>query len=299
LESSQEFVLTLVLSEDLCWPEHVLYLACYFWSKYQACQQLENTLEEMKMSRVILKSSCSSVDVFPKGPSRDEMQANIKVDPDVVRAYMQPFLPHIRLLAIAGSKLKVILTKFSCFTRMETSNIYSCFLGTNHFAYLPDEFCKVKNARHPINSLQSIYIFGYVKTEIENLLSDEISYQSHRIDQIFTDLDSTKCLLQLKVKVPTQIKPPDVESESYEESFTVFLKNHVGNHHKTGPLTLSATYNSHVIVDLYPPLDFHAGSGNLDVVVFCLKSGLYPTSKLDVVINSCPKTSRKEWNNWF
>jgi hypothetical protein len=297
LETCQEFVLALVLSEDLLWPEHVLYFACYFWSKCQACQQLENTLEEMKMSRVLLDSSCSTVDVVPKGPSTDEMQANIKVRRAAIRTYMQPFLPHIRLLAIAGSKLEVILTKYSCFTQMEKSNLYSCFLGNNKFAYLPDEFCKVKEARRASNALQSIYIFGYVETEIGNLSSCEISYecQCPLFGDILTDLDSTKCFLQLKVKVPTQIKPPDVESESYEESFTVLLANPKGKRHKAGPLTQSAKYNSHVLVDIYPPFDFHAGNNGLCVVVLCHKSGLYPTFKPTIAINTCPKKSRKEW----
>jgi hypothetical protein len=275
LEIPQDFVLSLVLSEDLCWPEHVLYLACYFWSKYQACQQLETILEEMSSALGIVRRSLilQSEDLHENSSGDEKMQAIIEVDPATVKACMEPFLPHIRLLSMHGSTLERILREFCCFSSVEKNMIYSSFVGLE-FACLPEEFCKIKVPR-PCLIQSVIYMFGYFEKETDDLTLGELPYHNIISKQFFPDLQ--RYLIELEIRFPTQRKPSRVESESYEELFTVIVTNHKNEKHVTGPLTRSVKYNSLVRIFLHPGLEFHCGRNELSVKILHHRSGLYPT----------------------
>jgi hypothetical protein len=287
LEASQDFVLNLVLSEDLYWPEHLLYLICYFWSKCRACQQIEDTRKEMSNAlNFFIGRPITAEDL------RGDVEMQLLVDPATVKIYMEPFLPHIRLLIIDAPKLQAILQKYFCFTQAEKCFIYSSFVDCN-FAYLPKEFCNLRTPRtHPI---QSVYIFGYVEGETENLSSGELFYQSCTSEQFTTKLSSTLFLTQVVVRVPTQIKPPGNASAEYEESFSVILTNYWQFEHITGPLTQKVKYSSSMDINVFPPKNFHAGKGELSVTVLYHKSGLYPTYKPKITTFSNAIDASKEW----
>jgi hypothetical protein len=298
METSQEFLLHLVLAEDLLWPEHILYLACYFWSKCQACQQIEKTMEEMS----------KAVDIFTETDS-DSLTCSIEhqdllvhqkqlineVDPAAIKTYMEPFLPHIKLLTIESLKLEKILQEFSSFTPVEKCLIYSSFLDNIKFAYLPEEFCNLREPRsHPD---QCVYIFGQIEDETKNLSVGELLYLSPTHGKFDANLASNFHLMQVVVKFPTQIKPPLVESQSYEELFSVILTNCEKEKFVTGPLRELADYNSSVLIKMHPPWDFHAGKGELSVTILHHKSGFYPTYKPEMETVSSRKGSKPTWKS--
>jgi hypothetical protein len=277
MEMSQEFLLNLVLSEDLYWPEHILYLACYFWSKYQVCQQLENTLKEMSkaLSNMVMTIPAKEGSIKNSDTDdSDDVQVITEDDIATLKTYMEPLLPHIRLLTIDASILKTILMEYSCFTAVEKGCVNSCFLGINTFACLPENFCNLKKSRGGI--IQSAYVFGFVEGETANLSSGELFYQSSTME-FNVDIQRNYYLSRMIVRFPSQIKPPGVESKSYEDSFTVILVNN-GNEHKTGPLTKWANYNSYIVVDICTPPKFCDNiCSTVSVTILQHKSGVYPT----------------------
>jgi hypothetical protein len=319
MKISKDFLLNLVQSEDLYWPEYFLYLACYFWSKFQACQQLETTLEEMSVAFLnpawrlnvsensiedvhdnpiedVNKNSSedlhenSSEDLHENSSGDEEMQAIIEVDPATVKAFMEPFLPHIRLLSMNGSILEIILQRYCCFSSVEKNMIYSSFLGCK-FACLKKKFCKTRVARTcPIEP--AVHMFGYIETETENLTSGELLYKNIISEQFIAILNANNFLMPLRVRISTQCKPPNAESEFYDESFTVILTNPTKQKHVHGPFTKFAKYNSHVSTNIHPDMYFHGGKKSLLVKIIHHKSGLYPPDKPKMMV---VKDTRRIW----
>jgi hypothetical protein len=298
LQTSQNLVLNFVLSEDLQWSEYQLYLACYFWSKYQASQQLENTLEEFTDA-----SNFFELRRYAWGHSRqggessidEEMQETVDVDLTVVKTYMEPFLPHIRLLTFSATMLKEILNKYCCFTPIEKSLIYSSFIGNNEFAYLPEEFCKSKTPR--THKIEPIYTFGFLENEVKNWSFYELYYRFSIGKEFITMLDTRESLLEVRIKVPTQEKCSADESLYYEESISVILTNSLNDSYVTGPLTKRAARGSQMQVKIYPPIKFHGMFRELTVTIIRHKSGLYPKYKPKIQIIST--VIRRTWDSEY
>jgi hypothetical protein len=291
LTSSQEFILNLVISEDIYWPEYILYLACYFWCKYQASQQLENTLNEMSIAlNIFIESS----NIFENSSVDQELQATVEVDAVTLRTYMKHFLRHIRLLTIDAQKLEIILEKYCCFTPAEKNFLYSSCLGSK-FAYLPKEFCSSRNSReHPV---QAVHIFGLIVSENKNVFCGELYHHCLMVGKFYTDLDKNRYLVKVSVKFPTQIQPRDNESESYEEIITICLTNSDNKTYIHGPLTFSADYDSEESKHIYPPSNFKADNGVLVVTIIHHKSGYYPTDEPKIIVFSFSKGSLRTWES--